>query len=344
MVLAQSSSVARRWLLGLSAALWFVVVEADPVPVSVQPLRAAAIERSFDAPATVVSLNESRVGVEIGGRIETIPVRVGDEVQVGALLTRLDCTDLEITERRAAAALAALEAQHTLAQQQLDRAERLARERSASEELVDQRRAELAGLAAQVEGQQAALEAARRNVAKCAVRAPFPGIVLARLVSVGEFVDAGTPVVTLVDTQAIEVSARVPLADVDSLRSADRIFFADDRQRYRLTLRTLLPVVDPNARSREARLEFAGPRGLIGSSARLLWYGQGKYLPADLLVRRDDQLGVFILEADRARYLALPQALEGRPVAVDLPPETLLVVEGRQGLTDGEVVDAVQRP
>jgi RND family efflux transporter MFP subunit len=333
--------MARLVLLIALLGGWLARASADPIPVTVQPLQALVVHPRFDAPANVVSLNESRIGVEIDGRIETIPMRVGERVERDTVLARIACTDFEIAARRQQAALAALGASQRLAQQQLERAEKLVKQRSASEELVDQRRAEVARLDAEIQGQQAALESAQRDVAHCDIRAPFRGIVLARLVNVGEMVATGAPIITLVDTQDVEVSARARLADVAGLEGATDIVFADDARRYPVRIRALVPVVKPDARSREVRLVFEGEPALIGSTGRLEWRLARPYLPADLLVRREQTLGIFTVVEDVARFRALPGALEGRPAAVDLPVDTAIVVEGRQGLSDGEAVRLV---
>jgi hypothetical protein len=59
-------------------------------------------------------------------------------------------------------------------------------------------------------------------------------------------------------------------------------------------------------------------------------------------MRRGGQLGVFVLETDRARFVALPGAEEGRPADSTLPGATLLIDEGRQRLRDGDSVLRVE--
>jgi hypothetical protein len=105
-------------------------------------------------------------------------------------------------------------------------------------------------------------------------------------------------------------------------------------------LRALLPLVDERTRTREARLVFVADGAVadIGAAGRLIWRSRQPILAAQYLVRRDGQLGVFIVQEDQARFIALTQAQEGQPVAVDLPPTTMLVVEGRQRLQDGDLI------
>lgn len=72
--------------------------------------------------------------------------------------------------------------------------------------MLGQRRAELHALEAEQAAQRNAIAAARRNIDKCAVRAPFDAVVLERLGQVGELANSGTPLRVL-DRANIELSA-----------------------------------------------------------------------------------------------------------------------------------------
>jgi hypothetical protein len=89
-------------------------------------------------------------------------------------------------------------------------------------------------------------------------------------------------------------------------------------------------------------LQDPGP--VAGTPGRLVWTGARNLLGADLLVRRDGTLGVFLVDAGTARFVALPDAEEGRPAAVDLPATSRLVIEGRQRLAEGAAVTESQGP
>jgi hypothetical protein len=61
-------------------------------------------------------------------------------------------------------------------------------------------------------------------------------------------------------------------------------------------------------------------------------------LPANLVIRRNGELGVFVHRAGKAVFKPLPGAQEGRPVAVELPSGTEVIVRGRDRLQDGDAV------
>ena len=75
-----------------------------------------------------------------------------------------------------------------------------------------------------------------------------------------------------------------------------------------------------------------------GASGRIHWRSASAYLPADLLVRRDGRLGVFLVNDSHARFHPLPEALEGQPARSGLPDEARIIVQGRHSLRDGMAV------
>jgi len=303
-----------RWAAAEDGSRW----------VGVRELGQVAVFPKRTAPATVVSHNDSRLSAEIRAKIRQIPVLAGQAVTPGQTLVEFVCDDYQIALRAAAAAL-------ELAATQEERAGILERQQAVPQEYGDQRRAEL--VAAQARQEKAALD-----VQRCRLTAPFAGIVLARLASEGEYADIGTPLLRLLATAQLEVSAQVPLDGSASLAAAAEFHLEVDGRRFPLRLRTLVPAVNPEARNREARLLFTGPPALPGTAGRLVWISPRPHLPADLVVRREAGLGVFVAEGNRARFILLPGAREGHPAALELPPATLIIDTGRHGLRDGDPI------
>ncbi|MGB0722808.1 MAG: efflux RND transporter periplasmic adaptor subunit [Gammaproteobacteria bacterium] len=314
---------------------------ADPVTVSARPLSELAIDVQLDAPATAVSLREARAGTQIGGLILDIPVKVGDAVSQGAPLAHLDCRDHENAATQLQAVLRGLAADRRLARLQLTRGQKLIKDSSASEELVDQRRAEVLRVDAQIAQKEAELSLARINIERCTLNAPFDGIVTERLSSEGEVVSAGTPVIRLLDINGVELTAEVPLSLVPSLAgNPSDIHFEVLGDAYVVHCR-LMPRVDARARARESRCTFPGDSPLPGTPGRLVWTDPRPHVPAWLLVQRDKRAGLFIVEDGQARFHAPQGAIEGRPAAIFLGPDTRIVTEGRHGLSDGTAVSVV---
>ncbi|MGD8308719.1 MAG: efflux RND transporter periplasmic adaptor subunit [Chromatiales bacterium] len=324
----------------LLALIAFAVgAPAHAVPVTVGALGDLITHPVRSAPAHVESLNDSLISAEITARIERIPVRVGDRVAQGDLLVVLDCRDYQSQQAAQEAGLQKLQAQRRLARSQLARARDLSTARNISDEQLEQRETELSALGADIRAQEEALRQAKLRAERCEVRAPFDAVVRERVAQVGALASPGTPLVRVVEQGDLEVSADLALAEAREVAASPSLVFVHGAQRLPVRLRRLVPVFERRTQTREARLEFTAGQAPAGASGRLSWEASEALLPADLLVRRGDRLGVFIARDGRARFHALPNALEGRPARVDLPAGTLIVLEGRQALGDGDALD-----
>ncbi len=332
------SGLARILAAALLAAWLLPATGAEPVPVRTAPLAELLTQAVHSAPATLVARNDARLAAEIDARVVAIEVRVGDSVTRGQVLVRLDCRRHESLLAAARAAHERARAQEKFALEQLERARDLRRNKSVSEELVDQRATELAVARAEVAATGETLNQAGIDVAACRVPAPFDGVVTARPASVGDYAQRGTPLLGLLETDGLEVSAALRLDQVGSLERADDVRFEAAESSYPLRLRSVVQQADSQARTREARLVLDGPAPVAGTAGRLVWSGASNLLGADLLVRREGSLGVFLVEDGTARFVPIPGAEEGRPAAVDLPAASRVVVEGRQRLVDGAAV------
>ena len=79
---------------------------------------------------------------------------------------------------------------------------------------------------------------------------------------------------------------------------------------------------------------------LVGQTGQLVWYLPGQLLSADLVVKREGQLGVFVAKGQQAKFIPLPTAQEGRPVPIN---ETQnwpgpVIIGGRERLQDGQAI------
>lgn len=309
-----------------------------PVPVTAQPIEALVIQPVRDAPATAVSLNDTRVSAQITGTVELIPVQVGDQVEAGDVVAELDCKDYELAVRQERAGLTVAQARRKYAKVEVASAEKLAKTRSIAREKLEERRSDVAVAAAEVARNEASLAVAQRNTGKCRIRAPFQAVVVERLASVGELAMPGSPILRLLDLENIEIKAQAQEQDLAGLQASGLPEFVNRSHAYPLRLRVVLPILDSKARSYEVRLELAQQKAPPGATGRLTWQGGQRMLPANLLVRRQGGLGVFVAEQGQARFVPLPEARAGRPAVVDLADGVLVVVDGRFALEDGDAL------
>lgn len=200
---------------------------------------------------TVASLRADEsvvVRPEIAGRIERIHFTEGGRVAAGQPLFTLDASlaraslneaqaNLE-NSRRAAARATELSNSQLIARSDLDRAR--------ASLGVDEARA----------------ASARTALEKMTLRAPFSGQIGLREVSVGEFVNAGQDLVTLVRLDPIEVDFAVPESALSKLGNGQAVRITVDAfpgDTFTGKVVAIDPVVDPNSRSTRLRAQIPNP-------------------------------------------------------------------------------------
>ncbi len=246
-----------RWLAGLSL---FVVItgcsgasgqarrdagRSSAVAISTASVQHISIQRTVDLAGTLISPDQAKVSAEAAGVVQSVTVRLGDEVVRGQELVRLAPRELELALERAQSALRQTEAQLGMsgvesqpvpddqiatirtaaanlddARTQNQRAEQLAARGLLAGAEVEATRTKLKvaeaayesaietvrSLKASLQDRRAAYELAQKKVNDAVIRAPIAGAVSERLVQPGEFIKEDTPVITLVQMDPLKVS------------------------------------------------------------------------------------------------------------------------------------------
>lgn len=316
---------------------------AEATPVTTKALSEVLFYPLRDAPATTLSLNDTRVSTELKGILKGIRVRVGDSVKQGDVLASMDCEDYEIAVTQATAALTAQRATLKFDRSRLKKVTQLSKKKNISTEEVERRTSNAAISAADVEGLKASLRASERAVAKCAIRAPFDAVVISKLANLGDYLIPGSPVLRLLDRDNVEVSAKVQEQDLELLKQAGGVAFVANDKHYPLALRAILPLMESRIRSYEVRLEFIADKAYPGSAGRTEWKTPSPFLPAELLVRRKG-LGVFLVVDGRAKFIPIDGANAGQPAALvkSWSKDSAIIISGRFKINDGDVLRVVE--
>lgn len=265
--------------------------------------------------------------------VKWIPVQIGAVVRKGALLVELEAPELTTNART-------LAAQAEIAEREAARQQELLRQGITSQRAADEK-------AAEATGARSAAMAAERLLARARVTSPIDGAVQRVLVQPGERVDAGAPLVEVIDGSTLDLVAAVQAADLGRLKaSAVASVMADGATESRAgRVQALAPAVDsltnagqvvirvPNAN--HALRAGAGATGtvVVGGLHRAL------VIPDSALVVLGDSLAVFVVGADsvaKARTVAVGVRRSGRAeILRGLVAGERVVTSGAFGLTDG---------
>ncbi len=301
----------------------------------VRPLSEIAFYPMRSASATALSLNQSILSAQIQANVESIKVGVAQQVKQGDTLLNLDCTDYRLAMEQAAAGVKIAKARLQLAESQKSRNEQLLGKKLTSQESADTTIAESIARSGELEQSKIALRQATLNVERCTIQAPFDGIVQDRLINEGQFATVGTPLLTVVQTDQMELSAQVKPADVKPLEQAKELYF-DDGKQYPVRLLRAGGLIDSTTRSQEIRLQFLAVTPPPGSAGKLVWRDAQAHINPQYIVQRQGVLGVFLAQEGRAEFVPIPEAIPGRPVPTNLAQDVLLIVDGLGQIKNGE--------
>jgi len=167
---------------------------AGPPPplVSVVKARTQDVPRYFDEIGRNAALESVTVTPQVGGRIEERHFRDGDNLKKGQLLFVIDPRPYKAQFDAAQATLAQNKAALELAKIEFERDADILNTRAISKEDYDTKKNAVDVSKAQVEAAEAALETAKLNLEYCYIHSPIDGRAGARLVDVGNVVQANS--------------------------------------------------------------------------------------------------------------------------------------------------------
>jgi len=275
----------------------------------VVPATAARVARTVVATGTLAAEDQTVLGAKVPGRLSEITVDLGSRVRKGDPVARIDPSDYRLRLEQAQAGLQQARARLGLptegasdhftpedtalvrqARAVLDEA-RLTRDRMeklSEQQLVARAQLDTAVAALQVaEGRyqdaleevrnrhaviaqrRSELEMARQQLGDTVLVSPMDGAVSQRQASVGEYVGAGTPVVTLVRVHPLRLRLAVPEREAAEVRVGQtvRLTVEGDATVYEGRVARLAPAITEQNRTLLVEAEVPNQRGVLRPGA-----------------------------------------------------------------------------
>ncbi len=164
---------------------------------------------SINSVGSLVAINGANISAEVGGIVDTINFKSGDSVPQGALL-------LTLRPNNDTAVLAQLQATAALDRVNYQRDVKQLKADAVSQATVDSDQAALQSAVAQVQAQQALMDEKQ-------IRAPFAGTLGIRQVDIGQYLSAGTQIVTLQQLNPLFVDFYVPQQALAQIRTGQKL-------------------------------------------------------------------------------------------------------------------------
>eukprot|EP00916_Digyalum_oweni_P020303 GHVL01033841.1.p1 GENE.GHVL01033841.1~~GHVL01033841.1.p1 ORF type:complete len:351 (+),score=47.37 GHVL01033841.1:3411-4463(+) len=326
-------------ILTISVWLFFSNLHAvnDKKTVTINDVNKVVVRRSMKVPAVTVSLNHINLESEVSGSIKKINVRTGDQVNCLQTLLQVNNQDYKLQLVKDKSQLEIVKEQLKFEQWKIIRLKQLAEEDNISQEELLSREAELNKLQYSVNNYSAQISATQLNINRCLVKAPFAGIVTDLSAQLGMRVSPGIPLVRIVDVNAIEVEANLINSEINSLIMQRSNLNFCEHKCYPVKLRTIVNVKNPKNQRQLVRFTFIDGKFIPGTFGNLRWTDKEVYLPEKFLVRRSGKIGVFSADNYIAKFIELPNAIEGQSTIISLNKIREiknLVIDGRYSLME----------
>ena len=326
-----------------------------PIPVRGAEVVLDTLIISVTANGNAAALRETKVTAQIEGRVQAVNVDNASRVSRSQVLVRIDSVDHAFALQRARAELEQAQAQFRQLTLFDDRE---------PDSTIRAERARAARLTSGLDLRQLAVDEAELQLSRVRIAAPFAGSVASVHVVPGQWVTAGTELMTLQEIDPIKVEVNVLEGEVGLLQAGSRAavsFAAFPGETFRGRIVSINPVVDPVTRTATVTVHVPNNnrRILPGMYARVSL--DARKFPNRLLVPRaavlerdvDRRTLVFVFEEGRAkwRYVtlglgndSLVEVIEGEPGSGTfmVEPGEIVLVDGHHTLTHDARITLVE--
>ncbi|MGX8712476.1 MAG: efflux RND transporter periplasmic adaptor subunit [bacterium] len=305
--------------------------------VKVQTLQSERIAKTLELSATLEGYETMNIAPSVTGHIEHIYVEVGSRVQKGAMLVRMDQTQLNTTRINLANTLT-----------ELERVTALKASGSVSEQVYDQTKT----------GYEQLAENERFLNENTFVKAQFAGVISAKNYEDGEMY-AGQPILTLTQINRLKAIISIPETYFPLVHAGMKVNVESDiypGKTFPATIEIVYPTVDPASHTFQAKLNIPNSSEKIrpGMYVRAS-FGVGEvntivvpYQSVLKLTGSNDRY-VFVNDEGTARRVAvtLGQRFDDRIEIIPIESGAIkagdqLVVTGQARLVDGDKLEIVE--
>jgi RND family efflux transporter MFP subunit len=287
------------------------------------------------------------LAAETSGRVVRLLVDGGSVVKQGQVLAELDGEPQRLAVASARASVERLEALLENQRRTVKRYEEL-RSKAVSESMLEEAIAQQSARQAELNDARAKLAEAEYRLDRTRVRSPVDAIVERRLISVGDYVSPGTPIVTIVGRGQLRAVLPFPERLSGQLRPGLAVTLdqpARPGQPVTGTITEVRPMVGTHNRAFEALVELPAdtdwPPGGTLNARVVLASREGTVVPSAGVVRRPAGEVVYVVSGDKVAERKVTVGIRDAKraeILSGLEPGETVAVSGAGFLTDGTLV------
>ncbi|MGH9851464.1 MAG: efflux RND transporter periplasmic adaptor subunit, partial [Blastocatellia bacterium] len=339
-------------------------------PVQTDVVTSGKVSEKVELTGSLRAKEQVEVSPKMAGRLVRILVDTGQPVARGALIAEIEDDEILQQIERSKASIAVVEA--TIAQREAELANAKA-ELERKKQLID------AGLLSRIEfdtlemrrrvaqsqlelahAQKRQSEAEQRELhirqSQTRIYSPIAGLVARRLMDAGAMVNSGTPLATIISVSPMIIDAKASERDISRVRRGLPVTVTVDSlpgQRFTGRVMRISPLLDAQTRNGLVEIEIANRDGMLKGEmfARVeLDLGSTRettLLPRDALVYRGEQPGVYVIESEKAKFIAVQTGLTQEDkveVISGLKAGDTVIGRGSNLIKDGDRVRVMGKP
>lgn len=187
-----------------------VAQDFPPALVVTEPVKTMDFHEQLTLVGRTEARAASRIVAEVSSSVIAIDAREGVWIGKGAPLVTVDSQRIALSLAAKEAEAAQAKADAELAEKELARVKDLYGQEILSERVLDEAATAVTRTAERYKQLEAERGQLAIDVAKCIIRAPYDGYTINKLVNIGEWVNAGTPVYEMVDLSVVKVTVDLP--------------------------------------------------------------------------------------------------------------------------------------
>jgi len=297
---------------------------APVVEVSVLRVARSEISQTLAVTGTIAALPNRDVKVSslVPGRVAEMAVAEGDRVRAGQVLAKIEDRPFLDQIHQAEGAVEQAKANLENARLNRTRNETLFQRGVAAGKDLEDARTQVSVNEAMLRQAEAALALARLQLSRTEVRSPLDGIVVKRLLSVGEQVDgtAAQPIFEVANTTQVELFGNVPAIYLEKMRPGQEFPITTDAapgKKFMGRVVAISPAVDPSTNVGLVRIRISNQAGLLrlgmflSAQAPLETHPDALVVPSQAVYRDDQgQPHVYRVRGDTAEAVPVKLGIE----------------------------------
>ena len=329
--------------------------EKTPPPATLVSMTTAEImklEIREETVGTLEGLIDPTISAEVAARVLRVAARPGQTVKKGDLLVLLDPTDLALQRREAQAEVARVEALLENQQRILERNQALVEKNFISKNALDDVSTQKSVLQNQLEAARSRLASIEHNGSKTRVTAPVDGIIEKQIVSPGDFVNIGSPLMQIISNQRLRAHLPFPERVASKIRPGLKVRMSTPTSSETVIseVRDMKPLIGEGNRAIDVMADVVAQDGWqAGASVNgvvVLGETEAVVVPEQSVVLRPAGDVVYVIKEDKAMQRVVQAGLRQTgmvEIISGIAAGEIVAVDGASFLTDQAAV-AIQRP